>query len=91
MTLGYCWCPADATMRAWTCGVHPFAAYGKKTVNKNPGLLRDLERLIEPVTRGDLESPLRWTGKSLRKLTAELNGMGLPNRQTRRHHHHWHT
>jgi hypothetical protein len=39
-------------------------------------LLPDLERLVEPVTRGDPESPLRWTCKSLRKLAAELNGMG---------------
>ena len=48
----------------------------KKTVAQDPGLLRDLERLIEPVTRGDPESPLRWTCKSLRKLAAELRSMG---------------
>ena len=48
----------------------------KKTVAKDPTLLADLERLVEPVTRGDPESPLRWTCKSLRKLAAELNGMG---------------
>jgi len=35
-------------------------------------LLRDLERLIEPLTRGDPESPLRWTCKSLRRLADEL-------------------
>src|SRR2546426_7436363 len=39
----------------------------KKTVDKDPSLRQDLERLVEPVTRGDLESPLRWTGKSVRK------------------------
>ncbi|MEK7993163.1 MAG: ISAzo13 family transposase [Planctomycetota bacterium] len=48
----------------------------KKTVVKDPTLLADLERLVEPVTRGDPESPLRWTCKSMRKLAAELNGMG---------------
>jgi hypothetical protein len=48
----------------------------KKTVAQDPSLLRDLERLIEPVTRGDPESPLRWTCKSLRKLAAELRIMG---------------
>ncbi len=48
----------------------------KKTVIQDPSLLRDLERLIEPVTRGDPESPLRWTCKSLRKLAAELGSMG---------------
>src|SRR6266702_3683468 len=31
----------------------------KKTVTKDPKLCEDLERLVEPVTRGDPESPLR--------------------------------
>jgi len=35
-----------------------------------------LEALIEPVTRGDPESPLRWTCKSTTKLAAELRAMG---------------
>jgi hypothetical protein len=48
----------------------------KKTVDQDPSLLRDLERLVEPVTRGDPESPLRWTCKSLRKLAGELLQMG---------------
>ena len=39
-------------------------------------LLRDLEQLVEPVTRRDPESPLRWTCKSLRKLAEELRRMG---------------
>ena len=63
-------------------GVHPpgrvrRAGGGrKKTVAQDPSLLRDLERLVEPVTRGDPESPLRWTCKSLRKLAEELRRMG---------------
>lgn len=48
----------------------------KKTVAQDPSLLRDLEQLVEPLTRGDPESPLRWTGKSLRKLAAELRRLG---------------
>jgi transposase len=48
----------------------------KKTVDKDSTLKADLERLVEPVTRGDPESPLRWTCKSVRKLAEELNVMG---------------
>lgn len=48
----------------------------KKAVAQDPSLLRDLERLVEPVTRGDPESPLRWTCKSLRKLAEELRRRG---------------
>jgi hypothetical protein len=48
----------------------------KRAVAKDLTLLRDLERLVEPVTRGDPESPLRWTCKSVRKLSDELNGLG---------------
>src|SRR5271165_1006342 len=39
-------------------------------------LVRDLEALVEPATRGDPESLLRWTSKSTRKLAAELNRQG---------------
>jgi hypothetical protein len=42
----------------------------------DPDLSEALERLVEPVTRGDPESPLRWTSKSLRKLSAELKQQG---------------
>ena len=38
----------------------------KKLTDKDPTLLSDLERLVEPVTRGDPESPLRWTAKQVR-------------------------
>jgi len=48
----------------------------KKTVLKDSTLKTDLESLVEPVTRGDPESPLRWTCKSVRKLTAELQARG---------------
>ncbi|MBK8869828.1 MAG: ISAzo13 family transposase [Elusimicrobia bacterium] len=35
---------------------------------ENPGLVKDIERLVDPMTRGDPESGLRWTCKSVRKL-----------------------
>ena len=44
----------------------------KKITAQDPGLLPALERLIEPETRGDPESPLRWTCKSTRTLAAQL-------------------
>jgi len=37
-----------------------------------------LERSVDPVTRGDPESPLRWTSKSTRKLADELTAQGRP-------------
>src|SRR5256714_8465011 len=48
----------------------------KSTVSKDASLREDLERLVEPVTRGDPESPLRWTSKSVRKLAKELQQRG---------------
>jgi transposase len=48
----------------------------KKMVAEDPSLLVDLERLVEPLTRGDPESPLRWTCKSVRKLAEELQREG---------------
>jgi Rhodopirellula transposase DDE domain len=39
-------------------------------------LVDDLRSLVEPVTRGDPQSPLLWTCKSLRKLSQSLRDMG---------------
>jgi hypothetical protein len=44
----------------------------KKITLSDPGLLSSLEYLIEPETRGDPESPLRWICKSTRTLAMEL-------------------
>jgi hypothetical protein len=44
----------------------------KRLTETDPTLLDDLESLVEPLTRGDPESPLRWTCKSTRNLAAEL-------------------
>jgi hypothetical protein len=48
----------------------------KRTVDTDRTLRPDLERQVEPVTRGDPESPLRWTCKSVRRLAAELRRQG---------------
>ncbi len=50
----------------------------KRLTDHDPTLLRDLEALVEPATRGDPESPLRWTCKSLSKLAAALGKQGHP-------------
>jgi hypothetical protein len=42
----------------------------------DPSLVRDLEALLEATTRGDPQSPLRWTCKSTRNLAEELNRQG---------------
>jgi transposase len=48
----------------------------KRASQKDPALLEDLDRLVDPVTRGDPESPLRWTCKSVRHLAEELQREG---------------
>ena len=48
----------------------------KRTTAKDPDLLRDLGKLLEPVTRGDPQSPLQWTSKSVRNLADELRAQG---------------
>jgi hypothetical protein len=50
---------------------------GRKSVTKtDPGVRAALLALVEPESRGDPESPLRWTTKSLRHLADELAGAG---------------
>src|SRR5438128_11185984 len=48
----------------------------KPKTETDPTLLDDLEALVEPLTRGDPMSPLRWTCKSLTKLAAALRDRG---------------
>jgi transposase len=45
-------------------------------VDTDPLLTKDLEALVDPTTRGDPQSPLRWTCKSTRKLAEELQRQG---------------
>jgi hypothetical protein len=48
----------------------------KPLTTHDPTLLAALEALVDPVTRGDPESPLRWTSKSLEKLAEALRAQG---------------
>jgi hypothetical protein len=67
---------------------HPDAAVGvrlrrvgggrKPLTEIDPGLLQALDTLVDPVTRGHPESPLRWTCKSTRKLAQELQRQNHP-------------
>ena len=62
--------PAERS-RAPGGGRHPL-------VDIDPTLLQDLEALVEPTTRGDPQSPLRWTCKSTRQLAEDLQQRGHP-------------
>jgi len=57
---------------------------GRKSLDHHrPGWEKTLEDLVEPLTRGDPESPLRWTCKSTRRLSEELASHGVTaSRQT---------
>jgi transposase len=48
----------------------------KRIIEQTPNIVKELERLVEPTTRGDPESPLRWTCKSTRQLAEELTKGG---------------
>lgn len=48
----------------------------KRLENVDQSLLNDLESLVEPTTRGDPESALRWTCKSVNKLAKQLQTLG---------------
>jgi transposase len=48
----------------------------KSVIDHHPDILSALEALVEPDTRGDPMSPLRWTCKSTRQLAAALEVQG---------------
>ncbi len=50
----------------------------RKLLVRDPELPRALETLVEPLTRGDPQTPLRWTCKSTRTLAAELTRQNHP-------------
>jgi hypothetical protein len=53
------------------------AGAGRPSVsNRDPAVVTALESLVDPATRGDPESPLRWTSKSTRTLADELRAQG---------------
>lgn len=50
---------------------------GRKPITQSdPSIVEALDALVEPLTRGDPDSPLRWTCKSTRRLAAELRNEG---------------
>ena len=57
-------------------GIRRKGAGRKPLTQTDPTLLSDLEGLVDPTTRGDPMSPLKWTSKSLRNLAAALRAMG---------------
>ena len=57
-------------------GIRRKGAGRKPMTETDPTLLRDLEGLVDPATRGDPMSPLKWTSKSLRNLAGALCAMG---------------
>ena len=70
-------------LRELTAGVQPGQATirraggGRKPVTYHqPGVLAALEALVEPTSRGDPASPLRWSCKSVRQLVRELQKQG---------------
>jgi Rhodopirellula transposase DDE domain len=74
-------------VRELAAGVDVGAASGRvrragagrpRVASRDTGLVAALLGLVEPDERGDPESPLRWTTKSLRRLAAELTGAGHP-------------
>lgn len=48
----------------------------KQLTETDPGLLRDLKKMLDDSTRGDPQSPLKWTSKSCQRLAVELNRKG---------------
>ena len=68
---------ADPAADAGTRGRVRRAGAGRPSVTAtDPQLLAALEALVDPATRGDPMSPLRWTTKSTRTLAKELAGQG---------------
>lgn len=49
----------------------------KKATTKLPEIKKELAKLIEPALRGEPDSSLLWTSKSLRKLSSELKSIGI--------------
>jgi DDE family transposase len=50
---------------------------GRKRIREQaPAIVRELEQLVDPLTRGDPQSPLRWTCKSTRQLARTLRAQG---------------
>ena len=66
----------ERQLRLWAATEAEALGRGGVTVVKNEALVDALDALIDPVTRGDPTSPLRWTTKSLRHLAREPGEQG---------------
>ena len=63
----------------WRKGGFAVPAAGVKAVSeKDPELIPELKRLVEPATLGDPMRPLLWVSKSMDKLADTLTAMGHP-------------
>ena len=69
---------ADLTQPVATARVRRAGGGRKRSSERDPTLVAALEALVEPDTRGDPMSPLRWTCKSTRKLAEVLTQQGHP-------------
>ena len=67
---------ASVTRATTTHRVRAAGGGRKKLADRDTGLLDALDALVQPSSRGDPMSPLRWTCKSTNKLAQELNAMG---------------
>jgi hypothetical protein len=66
-------------MEIESCGRNRLAGGGRKKLEQtDAGLVRALDRLVDPATRGDPMRPLRWTCKSTATLAAQLTSTGHP-------------
>ena len=68
--------PLGEPIQRWARVRRPGAGR-KRAVDTQPGLMAALDQLVEPTTRGEPESPLRWTCKSTRVLAEELVRQGF--------------
>ena len=68
----------DSTEEEETTRVRRSGGGRKALTETDAELMQTLESLVDPVTRGDPMSPLRWTCKSTRKLSEELHHQKHP-------------
>ena len=68
---------ADLDSPVTTGRIRKPGAGRKRRTETQPDRLATLDMLVEPVSRGDPESPRPWTGKSLRRLEAEWKRQGF--------------
>src|ERR1700693_5497731 len=75
--VGFLELQADPTAASVGKRVRRPGAGPKSLTETQPSLLAALDALVEPTSRGDPDSPLRWTCKGIRRLAAELQRQGF--------------